>query len=332
MSTKIAGKTIWRSLPARVFHTMIEEAVQENCPAHCLEVIGMIKNKTFAVIGGDLRQVHLSGLLAAENGYSVLAVGFDREIELSPDVVQCKSAAEAVQKAGCVILPLPFTVDGVTVNAPYARAPLPLEEIWGAADTTTLIAGGRLTEKVWDISRHRGFKLVDYYDREELAVLNTIPTAEGAIQIAMEELPITLHGARCLVTGYGRVAKMLCHDLNALGAEVTGCARKYSDLAWMKAMGLRAVHISRLADVISDFDVVFNTIPAVVLTEAILSHLRRGCLVIDLASKPGGVDFETAGHLGLKTVWALSLPGKVAPLTSGAIIKDTILNILAEEE
>ncbi|MDR3643726.1 MAG: dipicolinate synthase subunit DpsA [Clostridia bacterium] len=291
----------------------------------------MLKNKTFAVIGGDLRQVHLAGLLAADDGYNVLAVGFDREIELASDVARCKSAAEAVQKAGCVILPLPFTVDGVTVNAPYARSPVPLEEVWGAADAATLITGGKLTEKVWDISRRHGFKLVDYYDREELEILNTIPTAEGAIQIAMEELPITIHGARCLVMGYGRVAKTLCRDLAALGAQVTACARKYADLAWIKALGYQAVHISALHGIIGSFDIVFNTVPAVILTEAVLSDIRKDCLVIDLASKPGGVDFETAGHLGLKTVWALSLPGKVAPITSGVIIKDTILNILAEE-
>ncbi|HEX3025788.1 MAG TPA: dipicolinate synthase subunit DpsA [Clostridia bacterium] len=291
----------------------------------------MLRNKTFAVIGGDMRQVYLAGLLSNDDGYSVLAVGFDRDIVLAPKVMRCKSATEAVQKAGCVILPLPFTVDGITVNAPYARTPLPLEEIWGAAESDTLITGGKLTEKVWDISRRHGFKLVDYYDREELEVLNTIPTAEGAIQIAMEELPITIHNAKCLVMGYGRVSKMLCHDLKALGAQVTACARKYADLAWIKAMGYNAVHITNLPAVIGGFDVVFNTVPAVILTESVLSNLRKDCLVIDLASKPGGVDFETAGHLGLKTVWALSLPGKVAPITSGEIIKDTIINIISEE-
>jgi len=290
----------------------------------------MLRNKTFTVIGGDLRQVHLASLLSSD-GYSILAVGLDRDVEISPNIVRCKSAAEAVQKSSCVILPLPFTVDGITVNAPFARSPVPLEEIWGAANDNTIITGGKFSEKAWDISRHHGFKLIDYYDREELAILNTIPTAEGAIQIAMEELPITIHSAKCLVTGYGRVSKMLCLDLKSLGANVTACVRRYSDIAWIKTMGYEALHMSKLAEIINRFDVVFNTVPAVVLTEAVLSNVKRDCLVIDLASKPGGVDFETAGHLGIKTVWALSLPGKVAPITSGAIIKDTIINIITEE-
>lgn len=67
-----------------------------------------------------------------------------------------------------------------------------------------------------------------------------------------------------------------------------------------------------------------------VLDRARLADLDEGTLVIDLASKPGGVDFEGAAQLGVKVIWALSLPGKVAPVTSGKIIRDTIYHILGE--
>ncbi len=289
------------------------------------------KIKSFAVIGGDLRQVHLAGLLAV-HGYNVFATGFDRDVEVSKDVIRLRSAEEAVHKADCVVLPLPYSVDGVTVNAPFARAPIPVNEIFGAANPGMLITGGKFDETTFNLAATLGIHLVDYYNREELEVLNTIPTAEGAIQIAMEELPITIHGAKCMVVGFGRVAKMLCRELSLLGADVAACARKCADLAWIKALGYTPVNMDNFGDGIGTFDVVFNTVPAVLLTEAILSNLKKDCLVIDLASKPGGVDFETAGRIGIKTVWALSLPGKVAPLTSGAIIKDTILNIINEEE
>lgn len=286
--------------------------------------------KSFSVIGGDLRQVHLAGLLASE-GYNVYATGFDRDVEVSKDVIRLRSAEEAVHKSECVVLPLPYSIDGVTVNAPFARTPIPVDEVVGAAGKGTIVVGGKLGDAVTEQAKSLGIKLVDYYKREELEVLNTIPTAEGAIQIAMEELPITIHGANCLVTGFGRVAKTLCDRLNALGANVTACARKYADLAWIKTLGYNALSIPALEHSVSHFDVVFNTIPFVVLTEKVLSNLKKDCLVIDLASKPGGVDFEIAGRIGIKTVWALSLPGKVAPLTAGAIIKDTILNIISEE-
>lgn len=298
---------------------------------HPVEVVVMLRNQKFAVIGGDLRQVHLAGLLALEQ-YNVSAVGFDREVEVSPKVQLCATAAEAVQQADYIILPLPCTVDGSTVNAPYAKTSIPVSEIFKAAKNTALILGGKFSAKILEEAKKYVVRLEDYYKREELAILNAIPTAEGAIQIAMEELPVTIHGTKCLVTGYGKTSKMLCHDLDALGAEVTACARKYADLAYMQTLGYKAVHISKLSDYIGRFDIVFNTVPAVILTEDILSKLKKDCLVIDLASKPGGVDFDTAGRLGIKTIWALSLPGKVAPITSGAIIKDTIINMITESE
>lgn len=290
----------------------------------------MFTDTTFAVIGGDLRQAHLAGLLAAE-GRSVLTVGFERQIPMSPDVLHVKDAGEAVQRANCVILPLPFSVDGSTVNAPFTRAPISLASLWEAAGHDTLIAGGMLSEDARQAAKTHGFRLVDYYAREEMAVRNTVPTAEGALQIAFEELPVTLHGTRCLVLGFGRVGRTLCRSLRGLGANVTGCARSYDDLAWVQTLDCTPLHLEKLAGSAGTFDVVFNTIPACILNADLLTRLKKGCLVIDLASKPGGVDFEAAKRLGVKTVWALSLPGKVAPHTAGRIIKDTVLHILEEE-
>lgn len=287
--------------------------------------------QTFAVVGGDLRQIHLAGLLAAQ-GRQVLAVGFDRDVEIPPMVRPLRSAADAVVHSDCVVLPLPYSVDGVTVNAPFAHAALPLSEIWDSTREGQLITGGRLDSAAREAARVHRFRAVDYYEREELAILNSIPTAEGAIQIAMEELPVTIHGARCLVLGYGRVGRYLAHDLKALGADVSVCARKHSDLAWVRAMGGHGIHTAELPEHIARFDAVFNTVPATLLTEQLLTRLSGDCLVIDLASKPGGVDFETAGRLGVKAIWALSLPGKVAPLTAGAIICDTVLHIVDEED
>ena len=56
----------------------------------------------------------------------------------------------------------------------------------------------------------------------------------------------------------------------------------------------------------------------------------KGTLLIDLASRPGGVDFNAAAELQIKTIWALSLPGRVAPKSAGQIIKTTILNMIRD--
>ena len=166
--------------------------------------------------------------------------------------------------------------------------------------------------------------------REELAVPHAVPTTEGAVQLAMEELPVTLHGARVLVLGFGRLGKLTAHRMHALGARVSVAARKWADLAWAEAYGYVPEHIEHLDGYLCPYDLVVNTVPVRVLDEARLADLKPGCLVVDLASKPGGVDLEAAGRLGVRVIWALSLPGKVAPVTAGKIIRDTIYHILNE--
>ncbi len=150
------------------------------------------------------------------------------------------------------------------------------------------------------------------------------------MEILMQELPTTLFGTKCLLTGFGRISKVMAKYLTALGVSVTVAARRYSDLAWARVYGCEGIHISRIAEYAGNFDTIVNTVPVKLLGHGVLSKLQSHCLVLDLASKPGGVDFELAKQLGVKVIWALSLPGKVAPVTSGEIICDTIQNILAE--
>ncbi len=148
----------------------------------------------------------------------------------------------------------------------------------------------------------------------------------------MEELPVTIHGARVLVMGFGRVGNLTAHRFHALGAKVSVAARRWSALAWAEAYGYETERIGYLDDFLCGYDLIVNTAPGQVLGREQLSRLRPGCLVIDLASKPGGVDMEAAASLGVPVIWALSLPGKVAPVTSGKIIRDTVYNILSELE
>ncbi|MCB6365580.1 dipicolinate synthase [Intestinibacillus massiliensis] len=147
----------------------------------------------------------------------------------------------------------------------------------------------------------------------------------------MEELLVTLHGARALVIGNGRIGKLLSQRLACLGADVTVSARSNADFAWISATGLHTLDTRLLAGHLAPFDVIFNTVPSRVLGLAELAEIPEECLVIDLASKPGGVDFPAAQQLGRRAIWALSLPGKVAPMSSAMAIRDTIYNILQEE-
>lgn len=283
----------------------------------------------FWVVGGDLRQVKLAQLLQAD-GHTVQTFAMEQRPE--PGVLTGSDTLRGIERAHCVILPLPSAGEGGILNAPLSARKIPVEAVIRAMRPGQLLCAGKLPPELTALAKERGLQLYDYFEREELAVKNAVPTAEGAIQIAMEELPTTIFGARVLVIGYGRIGKLLAHRLKGMGAKVTVSARNYRDLAWIEAFGYCAEHTDQLQGWLCNYDLIINTVPAMVLGESVLEDVSPDCLVIDLASRPGGVDMESAAALGLKVIWALSLPGKVAPVTSGKIIRDTIYHILQEVE
>ena len=182
------------------------------------------------------------------------------------------------------------------------------------------------------IAENVGITVVDYFAREELAVANAAAAAEGAVQLLFEELPVTLAGTKCLIIGFGRIGKLLARKLLPLGVDVAVSARRHADFAWIKACGYKVEDTRLLDGRISDYDVIVNTVPARILGEERLRGLKAECLCLDLASKPGGIDFTSAARLQVKAIWALGLPGEVAPVTSGIAIRDTIYNILEERK
>ena len=298
-------------------------------PGRRREGIELKRELNFWVMGGDMRQAALARLLAGDGHtvhlWALEGAGLGPGPGLLPE-----SGLEQAALADCVVLPLPVCGEGGALNAPLSPGPHPLAPILDRLSPGQLVCGGRVDERARAMARARGLELRDYFDREELAVANAVPTAEGALQLAMERLPITIQGARVLVVGYGRVGRMTAQRFAALGARVSVAARSCGQLAWAQAAGLGAEELDRLAGWLCGYDLVVNTVPARVLGRAELEDLRPDCLILDLASDPGGVDLEASAELGLTALRALSLPGKVAPVSAGAAIRNTLYNILRE--
>jgi len=146
----------------------------------------------------------------------------------------------------------------------------------------------------------------------------------------MEATDRTIHDSRCLIIGYGRIGRLLADRLLALGAEVTVSARKYGDLAWIQAWGCRSLQTGALTGHLDRFHLIFNTAPALVLDGAGLRETREDCVILDLASAPGGVDMQEAKRLSRQVIQAPGLPGKTAPYTAAAAIRDSVYHILEE--
>lgn len=284
--------------------------------------------KKFTVLGGDQRSIELAYLLL-EDGNEVEIYGFNK---LNLYLNEREKLHEAIVGADVVVGPLPFSEDNKIINAPFFTGEIPISEVLNLLSKKQIFAGGRINKEFQEEAKNLGITSVDYFAREEMQVLNAIPTAEGAIQVAMEQMKITLHNSNSLVLGYGRIGKALAKMLYGIGANVYVEARSCSDLAWVKNNGYIPVPIKELQYYLSKIDVIFNTIPHLVLDEALLSKLNKNCLVMEIASKPGGIDIEAAKEMEIKIVMAQGLPGKVAPITAARVIKDTIYNIIDELE
>ncbi len=280
------------------------------------------------VIGGDTRQLAAAHKLA-EEGFSVYCFGTPKNDGRYNGFTECTNLEGCVSGCAAVVLGVPYSTDGKWLNCPPEDYAISVKALLCAMTPGQLLLGGRLDKNLYEAAGRHSVKALDYFTSEELTVLNAIPTAEGAIEIAMKELDSVLRDARVLVCGFGRVGKVLAHTLKEFGCDVTVSCRRKSESAWCRVYGYDFLAIGELCNGIGRYDVIFNTVPAPVFTRELLYNTKA--VIIDLASAPGGVDTCAAGELGVKVIHALSLPGKVAPRTAGEIIAGSVIDILTEE-
>ena len=299
-------------------------------------MIMMREETRIAVLGGDARQRFAAKKLM-EDGYSVSVWGLGNLGMQGLGAVACADWRAAVSNADVLLLPLPVSVDGVRLNCPMqgpaesVRLSL-LPDAFGGR----MILGGRIPEALRDLATKKGKICTDYFDSELLQLKNALPTAEGAIFVAMGELPVTLDGIQAAVVGYGRIGSLLAEKLMALGVRVTVLARRrealqHAALRHHKGILLRCEDGYRgLDDLPADCRVIFNTVPERIFAGDALEKLPKDCLFVDLASAPGGIDFAEAEKKGIRALWATALPGKYSPETAGVMIAETIETILSD--
>jgi len=217
-----------------------------------------------------------------KDGKNIIFYGFNNSEMIDEDY---SDLSVAVSKSGCVILPMPLSKDGVNLFTPLSDMTIPLDSRLSSIISEKIIfcTNKGLLMKTGDYTKSQ---IYDYMAREELAVLNAVPTAEGAIEIAMRNYPKTINSCNCLVAGYGRIGKVLSKNLSALGANVTVSARNLNDLTWIRLNGYNPIHTDDIASS-GKYGLIFNTIPSKIFDETVLSKITRNSVVIDLASLPG---------------------------------------------
>ena len=290
-------------------------------------------NYNFFIIGGDKRNLFLAEKLS-KDGENVKIFGFDRindEFFANNNIKKITNEKELLteleeretifdnnleidkQNKKIIIGPIPYSTDGKTLYAPFCNKKLDINLL-----KDKKIIAGKIPEEVADI------KSIDILKNEYFTIRNTVPTAEGAIAKAIELTDINIDKANIMVLGFGRVGKTLCYKLKKLGANVYAEARKERDIAWIDVFGYNAIPLEKINENICKMDIIFNTIPELILDKSKLILMNEKTLIIDLASKPGGTDFESANKMGIKAILYSGIPGKIASEYEAELIKEVI--------
>ena len=194
-----------------------------------------------------------------------------------------------------------------------------LQQILNSLPSSVTAIGGNLDSPVL-----RGYRIFDLLKDETYLARNAAITAECSLRIAAQQLPVTLSGTEALILGWGRIGKCLAKLLQSIGCTVTIAARKGSDLAMISALGYRAITYSSLQSSAGEYRIVFNTVPAEVLSAQDCEKFPENCKMIDLAS--------TSGICSPNVIQARGLPGKMVPETSGGLIAQTVRDWILKEE
>lgn len=274
------------------------------------------------VAGGDMRQVYCAGKLSAVSDTYVMGFSAD----LIPEKMNLTQAV--TDKNGFydfVVLPVPPLDENGMITTPFSDKKINPAEIKPLLKPEAVIFAGKYDKKLSDV--FSGHEIIDYMEREELSLKNAVPTAEGAVEIALNELPVTLNGLKVLIVGLGRIGSSLAEILKGFGSDITVAVHNAKGTAKARIIGIKSVCTDKMD---TDYQLVFNTVPEMIFNAELLKRFSDDTLFIDLASKPGGIDFDSAVTLGKKVVWALGIPGKTAPITSGEFIAETVAGIIEE--
>lgn len=291
----------------------------------------MLTGMQIAVIGGDARQLEIIRKLT-ELDAKLSLIGFEHLDHAFTGAVKEKIDEVDFTHIDAFILPVAGTnLEGHVETIFSNEKVLLTEEVLSKTPDHCTIYSGISNSYLNGITEKANRKLVKLFERDDVAIYNSIPTVEGTIMMAIQHTDFTIHGSNIVILGLGRCGMSVARTFHLLGGKVKVGARKSEHLARINEMALTPFHLNDLKKEVNNADILINTIPFPIVSAAVISKMPAHTLIIDIASKPGGTDFRYAEKRGIKALLAPSLPGIVAPKTAGQILADVLAQLFQDD-
>ena len=290
----------------------------------------------YTVIGGDMRQVYLAEELSSSQTqvchYALMTEPDKRRCGPDSQMFAADSLKGACSTSRCVICPIPLSRGGAYLNQSASLEDVSLVSILTALQPRQYFFAGCIPENFRNFAVEKGVSVFDFMQNDTLAVYNTIATAEGAICEAILRSSMNLNQSRCAVLGYGKCGATLVSYLKGMFCRVYTFCNNPGKCARAAIVSDDTGDIEDFKKGAKDFDFIFNTIPALVISSDTLEVMKPSVTIIDIASAPGGVDYQAAKALGKIAALCPGLPGKYAPSSSAKALKKSIENILSQKK
>lgn len=291
----------------------------------------MLTGVKVLLLGGDARQLEIIHKLC-ELDAQVTVCGFDQKKEIHAKVVPVELLKNSLYELDALILPAVGTDDEGFIHTVFSSDSLQLtNELLACLPKDCTVYAGMAKPYLKQMCKDNQLALVELFERDDVAIYNSIPTAEGALMMAIQHTDITIHRSNAIVLGFGRTGISMARALQALGANVYFGVRRSEQYARAYEMGFTPFYTKDLEHHVRNIDLLFNTIPTMIITAQIIKKLQKSTVIIDLATKPGGTDFQFAEEQGVKALLAPGLPGIVAPRTAGLLLADCLSQLIYEQ-
>lgn len=252
------------------------------------------------IIGGDNRSISLQKILNNNNFKTKTSYLNSNDENL-----------KYVNTSDIIFLPIPFSKNNF-LNAPFYPEKIKIENIFSSLKNFKGTIIGGFDKNSEEILKNMHLKFKNILKDEKFTLINAIITAEGTIEKLIHESEESLFELKVCITGYGRVSKALARRLKPLCKELVVYNNPSVNFVYAQIDNINIRNIKDFKNEGNNFNIIINTIPSLIIDKKVLDTLDKNTLIIDLASLPGGVDFEYAKEKSIITHHYLGIPGKVS--------------------